>query len=64
MTEEKVRNAVKIANELVPYSTTPEFAYVRLWELVFSALTYDPYWASNATAAGVEAMQSTLGDAA
>lgn len=58
MDEQKVRNAVKVTNELVPYSTTPESAYPRLWEAVFnSLLLYEPY-PSNCTATGAELAQS------
>ncbi len=43
MDEQKVRKAVKIANELVPWTSVPDFAYSRNWELVFTALITEPY---------------------
>ena len=38
--EARVRDAVRITNELVSYGSTPDSAYQRMWETVFCALVY------------------------
>lgn len=49
--EETVRNAVRVANELVDLARMPDGFGYRMWESVFAAMLYAPI--DNRTALGV-----------
>jgi hypothetical protein len=53
--EEKVRNAVKVADELISINHLPQGDGVRMWQSVFSAMLIGPHpiFADNRTATGV-----------
>lgn len=55
MTEDKIRQAAALATELAVKA--PDFAYARLWELVFTAMTYEPYFGAMTASAAREAQQ-------
>lgn len=40
ITEETVRNAVRVANELVKWKTVPPDCYFAMWHSVYTALVY------------------------
>jgi hypothetical protein len=51
--EEKVRNAVRVADELIGH-TRPEHCYAQVWQSIFSAMLYEPFDNRTATNAASE----------
>ncbi len=52
MDEQKVQNAVKITNDLVDLQKLSDGDGMRMWEVVFNALTYEPPVVTSYESAG------------
>jgi hypothetical protein len=58
--EEKVRNAVKVADGLVN-TKHPEHCHFQIWQSIFSAMLYEPFDNRTATNAASEAESEAKG---
>jgi hypothetical protein len=59
--EEKVRNAVRVADELIDRNHRPSDCFYPMWRDIFNALLHEEYFYRNMTATGAQIFNENQG---